>query len=1111
MSFTFRHSPPIQKPQQQEQAPFFQKQTDQDQQGAHEQVNGAESSSPFFQKASSFPIQLKLTMGQPGDKYEQEADQVADQVVGRLGANADTNSPNTPSIQTFTPSTTQQSHSPSPLQAKCGECEEKEKVAQKEEGGSQVQRKPIFDSEEDASSPNVQTQRESAPTTPGPSLESSLNASKGGGSPLPEDTRTDMEGAMGSDFSGVRVHTGSRSDQMNQELGAKAFTHGSDIYFRNGNYDTGSKEGKELLAHELVHTVQQGGSNHMIQNVPDAPMAFHQEKQPGVASDFDLETSIKGVDARVKWDQSPKLRLRSEPNTDDPNNIVEHLDYNAKLKILGEAEGGWYNVRSSLNNVGYVAKSYVATNLPDPEAKLHRVEAGLPGYAISIAEKYYKRIVIGGIDLRNFINVLAQVNLGYTLDEDWKKVHFKAGNFIWIPGAFHAQKLIASYKEIDISARIIDEYTSWYGNLEEDNLGYYLFQLAITSNNFFPTILEVIEKLDSGDRDEVSYYFIKKANKKIDPGKPVTYTYIDQILDQSGGKEVIDRMYGAMSTDWLSSEDEEGSLMILNARMRRIPPDELMEQIKEPLIFPLRQGGITVIDDAPMDAEWSDGKVRVDYPMRVCGTSKFKKDLATLEPYGNPCLAQIKLDPQKIVGVRLYDEGEIVKYIPAEGLILYSNIGDTNTLVKIGEVASLAAGGFGGAMVKGAGWFARALIWTDRVAAAIGIISTIINEHRGWIIKTFGEDGRAFLNALNTVNTVASIYGIGRLASGLGYASVRKVKYRFGKWKAKAQQKGLSGNSNVKNLDDATVELINSAEKGRLEMIDPSKGRPYKNLPDDELDKLVRAGDKTASTESIHRQILGKHQKESEFLAYTKGKDSVDLDIVEAKLELELAQAKGAKRTLIGDVEYEGEIIFNGHKWKKVKGANQWCRHSNGELCFNFGLVEGTGTGNVKQMLPEGYEDMGPHSEVKYPPGYKKQNQRTALGTFVHSKAYKDFVNWLETPIGKKWLKDNGINKTDLALDLPTGNVKREFRIEHPDYSPRFKPRADVVDFDNAIVHEIKPKGLEKQGFVESQQYAEWLNKYHPRADGKKWTAGETITYDGEKIHELFKKFGFFE
>ena len=63
---------------------------------------------------------------------------------------------------------------------------------------------------------------------------------------------------MGVNLGGVNVHTSPEADELNQQLGAKAFTTGQDIFFRSGAYDPHSSAGQELIAHELTHVVQQG-------------------------------------------------------------------------------------------------------------------------------------------------------------------------------------------------------------------------------------------------------------------------------------------------------------------------------------------------------------------------------------------------------------------------------------------------------------------------------------------------------------------------------------------------------------------------------------------------------------------------------------------------------------------------------------------------------------------------------------------------------------------------------------------------------------------------------------------------------------------------------------
>jgi len=79
----------------------------------------------------------------------------------------------------------------------------------------------------------------------------------GGGQPLDTETRADMEGRLGHDFSDVRVHTDSRASESAKSVSAHAYTVGSNIVFQRDAYDPGSDSGKHMLAHELTHVVQQ--------------------------------------------------------------------------------------------------------------------------------------------------------------------------------------------------------------------------------------------------------------------------------------------------------------------------------------------------------------------------------------------------------------------------------------------------------------------------------------------------------------------------------------------------------------------------------------------------------------------------------------------------------------------------------------------------------------------------------------------------------------------------------------------------------------------------------------------------------------------------------------
>lgn len=272
----------------------------------------SKSSEPTTSFFSPNTIQPKLTIGQPNDKYEVEADAMADKVVQRLSESSNQNA----HLSIASPS----------IQRKCSHCEEKEKLQRKEDcltqNGLDVQRKPIFESNAEKpdadiqskplATPIVQTkcssceqeeklqkkeeelpdselslQRKAAdvPSENTLNLESRLSSSKGGGSSLRSDIQASMGSEFGADFSGVRVHTGSEAVQMSQDIGAHAFTHGSDIYFNSGKFDTTSSSGQHLLAHELTHTLQQNGSD-IVQKACDtaviatrtAPVFFPQER-----------------------------------------------------------------------------------------------------------------------------------------------------------------------------------------------------------------------------------------------------------------------------------------------------------------------------------------------------------------------------------------------------------------------------------------------------------------------------------------------------------------------------------------------------------------------------------------------------------------------------------------------------------------------------------------------------------------------------------------------------------------------------------------------------------------------------------------------------------------
>ncbi len=117
-------------------------------------------------------------------------------------------------------------------------------------------------------------------------LGSRLNNSKNNGSQLPCEARSFMENRFGTGFGHVKIHTDANAIQMNKDLNAQAFTHGSDIYFNSGKFDTESFSGKHLLAHELTHVVQQNGLS-PVNNIATAIQREGNEDDDWYSFDFE--------------------------------------------------------------------------------------------------------------------------------------------------------------------------------------------------------------------------------------------------------------------------------------------------------------------------------------------------------------------------------------------------------------------------------------------------------------------------------------------------------------------------------------------------------------------------------------------------------------------------------------------------------------------------------------------------------------------------------------------------------------------------------------------------------------------------------------------------------
>lgn len=257
-------------------------------------------------------IQAKLSISQPNDPDEQEADRVADQVM-RMAEPAPIKS--TPGV----------------IQHKCAVCEGGKMTCSKCEEEKKVRRKEMIGHPPHASA----------------AVHSQIAALRGGGQPLAPSVRAFFEPRFGANFSEVRVHTDYSAQESARAIQAKAFTTGQDLVFGEGEYIPESQEGQKLLAHELTHVVQQGkaiSSPELIQR--DQPSASSTSPDKSNAPATSQDASVDVVEAEGKAFEIAKGRsgqaaatvLFSNPLSPDTKDSPELEVFNVDEVLIRQGD-----------------------------------------------------------------------------------------------------------------------------------------------------------------------------------------------------------------------------------------------------------------------------------------------------------------------------------------------------------------------------------------------------------------------------------------------------------------------------------------------------------------------------------------------------------------------------------------------------------------------------------------------------------------------------------------------------------------------------------------------------------------------------------------------------
>jgi hypothetical protein len=332
----------------------------------------------------SATVQHKLEIGKPGDRFERQADQIAERVVAA------------PPAFGRSPIQRQAEEEEEPIQAKLlvqRQAEEEEEPVQEKslsrrqtEEEEPVQEKCLLQRHAEEEEEAVQAKEDSRGTV-GRGLQSQLMGTKGSGNMLSENTRSFMEPRFRRAFGNVRVHTDSNAIQMSKELGAQAFTHSSDVYFNEGKYNPDTSSGKQLLAHELTHTVQQNGA---------VPLTA-----PLIQRDSDTLSNLQRLDEMLdEWDIPEE----------DVINLLGKLSSDEKDKVLS---GGY---QASISNALNLEEMLKAIN----NLKINNVKPGLLTKLCWIDAAATATSEIDYSDIRNLVTTAIQGQRDNLKTKVWK-------------------------------------------------------------------------------------------------------------------------------------------------------------------------------------------------------------------------------------------------------------------------------------------------------------------------------------------------------------------------------------------------------------------------------------------------------------------------------------------------------------------------------------------------------------------------------------------------------------------------------------------------------------------------------------------------------------------
>jgi hypothetical protein len=353
------------------------------------------------------------------------------------------------------------------------------------------------------------------------------------GRPLDAPLRRDMETRFGSDFSQVRVHQGGAAEQSARDVEARAYTVDHDIVFGAGEYAPQSASGRHLLAHELAHVLQQGGSSTGIVRAKTAE-----------TPEADLQTAapIETAEAQPEAD-SP---IENAPEADS---TPDKATMDAAAKALGNWGKAYFNAafrfnRWLVNNlVKFHAEYFEAKKEADEGIKNQVTKAVTDELTTWGIERVVAKVITKAISAAflvtrtaKFLGGVFTIAIAMLLDKVWDIVFGSKISFKTVSEA----NLIVFNKAFDDLKKANDEKTAFSELVRGEICSGKLPASTLASTK---TVFESAEKtLDSvyTDPDNESLYYKLMLSNELLPWNEVIYAQTKPMEKIGGNAEKID-------------------------------------------------------------------------------------------------------------------------------------------------------------------------------------------------------------------------------------------------------------------------------------------------------------------------------------------------------------------------------------------------------------------------------------------------------------------------------------------------------------------------------------------------------------------------------------------